>query len=74
MPMVGLAPLLSYHTYVILTFMDVTTPSFDSRASKRMKPKDAARWTKTCHDQARQPSFTTLSRYFGKNFSDGAAE
>ena len=49
--------------------MDVTTPPFDPRAGKRMKLKDAARWTKNYRIKPRKHGDTaTLAQYFGKEF------
>jgi hypothetical protein len=49
--------------------MDVTKPPFDPHAGKRMKLKDAARWTEQFrHDHNLPTEKPTLSHYFGRDF------
>lgn len=49
--------------------MDATIPPFDPRAGKRMKLKDAVRWTERFRRDHNQPTDQpTLSHYFGKEF------
>jgi hypothetical protein len=61
--------LYSYHTYFNFLFMAVITPPFDPRAGKRMKLKDAARWTDNFRRDHNQPTEKpTLSHDFGRDF------
>jgi hypothetical protein len=49
--------------------MEAPKPPFDPRAGKRMKLKDAIRWTERFRREHSQPTDTpTLSHYFGKDF------
>ncbi|SMB90382.1 hypothetical protein SAMN00120144_3732 [Hymenobacter roseosalivarius DSM 11622] len=52
--------------------MEATEPPFDPRAGRRMKPRDAARWTRRYRDTPRLPGDKpTLAHYFGKEFLQG---
>ncbi|MBC6607252.1 hypothetical protein H8B13_10520 [Hymenobacter sp. BT188] len=49
--------------------MDITTPPFDPRAGRRMKLRDAVRWTEKFRRDHNEPTEKpTLSHYFGKDF------
>lgn len=49
--------------------MEDTKPPFDPKAGRRMKPKDAARWTKRYRDTPQQSGDQlTRAHYFGKEF------
>lgn len=49
--------------------MAVQNPPFDPHAGRRMKPKDAARWTKRYRDTPQQTGLQlTRAHYFGKAF------
>lgn len=49
--------------------MELQDPSFDPRAGRRMKTRDAARWTKRYRDTAQQSgNQLTRAHYFGEQF------
>jgi hypothetical protein len=49
--------------------MEVLKAPFDPKAGKKVKPKDAARWTKNYRLKPRKHGDTpTLAQYFGKEF------
>ena len=49
--------------------MEAKKPPFDPKAGRRMKPKDAARWTKRYRDTPQQSGDQlTRANYFGKDF------